>query len=66
MRFVRDKKYGFANRKGEIVVPPIYDGAMNFENGIARAVGTSARKLNVNITFLMEDNGLPSIRRAIW
>ena len=35
VRFVKDGKYGFANRKGKIVVPPIYDGAMNFEKGLA-------------------------------
>ncbi len=36
VRFVRDKKYGFANRSGQIVTAPIYDGAMNFENGSAK------------------------------
>jgi hypothetical protein len=36
VRFVRNKKYGFANRKGQIVIPPIYDGAMNFESGVAK------------------------------
>jgi WG containing repeat len=35
VRFVRDKKYGFANRSGRIVIPPVYDGAMNFEKGNA-------------------------------
>lgn len=35
VRFVRNKKYGFANRAGRIVIPPTYDGAMNFEKGNA-------------------------------
>ena len=35
VRIVRNNRYGFANRKGLVVVPPIYDGAMNFEKGIA-------------------------------
>jgi hypothetical protein len=35
VRFVRKNKYGFANRSGQIVIPPIYDGAMNFEKGNA-------------------------------
>jgi hypothetical protein len=36
VRVVKNKKYGFANRQGQLVVPPVYDGAMNFENGRAR------------------------------
>jgi hypothetical protein len=32
---LRNNRYGFANRKGLVVVPAIYDGAMNFEKGIA-------------------------------
>ena len=35
VRIVRNGKYGFANSRGQVVVPPIYDGAMNFENGSA-------------------------------
>lgn len=35
VRVVKNGKYGFADRRGGIVVPPIYDGAMNFENGTA-------------------------------
>jgi hypothetical protein len=35
VRVVRNGKYGFANRKGTIVVPAAYDGALNFENGAA-------------------------------
>lgn len=35
VRCIRNKKYGFANRSGQIVIPPIYDGAMNFEKGNA-------------------------------
>ena len=33
VRIVRNGKYGFANRGGQVVIPAIYDGAMNFENG---------------------------------
>jgi hypothetical protein len=36
VRFLKDKKYGFADRKGQIVIPASYDGAMAFENGQAR------------------------------
>jgi hypothetical protein len=35
VRFVRNGKYGFANRKGRVVIPSVYDGAMNFEKGLA-------------------------------
>jgi hypothetical protein len=35
VRIVRNNRYGFANRKGQVVIPPIYDGAMNFEKGHA-------------------------------
>jgi hypothetical protein len=33
---VRNNKYGFANRKGQLVIPAIYDGAWNFESGRAK------------------------------
>jgi hypothetical protein len=36
VRVVRNKKYGFANRKGQIVISAKYDGAMNFEKGMAK------------------------------
>src|SRR5712692_759703 len=36
VRVVRNKKYGFANRKGQVAIPPTYDGAMNFEKGKAK------------------------------
>ena len=36
VRFSQNKKWGFTNEKGRIVVAPIYDGAMNFENGLAK------------------------------
>jgi WG containing repeat len=36
VRVIRNKKYGFANRKGQIVISAHYDGAMNFEKGIAK------------------------------
>jgi hypothetical protein len=35
VRFVRKGKYGFANPSGQVIVPPIYDGAMNFDKGVA-------------------------------
>jgi WG containing repeat len=35
VRIVRNGRYGFANRRGQIVIPPVYDGAMNFEKGRA-------------------------------
>lgn len=35
VRIVRNGKFGFANRRGQFVVQPIYDGAMNFEKGRA-------------------------------
>ena len=37
VRIVRNGKYGFANRRGQVVIPPIYDGALNFEKGRAEA-----------------------------
>lgn len=36
VRFIKDKKYGFADRKGEAIIRPIYDGALPFENGRAK------------------------------
>jgi hypothetical protein len=36
VRVVRNRKYGFANRKGQIVISAKYDGAMNFEKGTAK------------------------------
>jgi hypothetical protein len=36
VRVVRNKRYGFANRKGQLVIPLTYDGAMNFEKGKAK------------------------------
>jgi hypothetical protein len=35
VRIVKTGKYGFANRRGRAVIPPIYDGALNFEKGRA-------------------------------
>ena len=35
VRIVRSKKYGFANSEGQVVISPIYDGALNFEKGRA-------------------------------
>ena len=36
VRFVKNNKYGFANERGTIVVPPVYDGAMPFDQGRAK------------------------------
>jgi WG containing repeat len=35
VRTVQNGRYGFANREGQIAMPTIYDGAMNFEKGLA-------------------------------
>jgi len=35
VRIVKYRKYGFASRDGRIVVPAVYDGALNFEQGLA-------------------------------
>ncbi|SRR5581483_2564373 len=35
VRVVVKGKYGFANRRGQLVIPTVYDGAMPFENGHA-------------------------------
>lgn len=44
VRIVRNGKYGFSNRRGQIVIPPIYDGAMPFENGRAAVCKGCERK----------------------
>ena len=36
VRIIRNGKYGFANRKGQVVAAPIYDGALIFERGHAK------------------------------
>jgi hypothetical protein len=36
VRTVRNEKYGFANREGQLVIPAIYDGATNFSQGHAK------------------------------
>ncbi len=35
VRVVKNEKYGFANRKGQLLILPIYDGALTFQNGHA-------------------------------
>jgi WG containing repeat len=35
VRVLRDRRYGFANRTGKLVIPPKYDGAFQFERGTA-------------------------------
>jgi hypothetical protein len=36
VRFSKNNRWGFADVKGKVVVPAIYDGALNFENGLAK------------------------------
>jgi hypothetical protein len=36
VRVLVHQKYGFANRKGQLVIPPTYDGAMSFDNRKAK------------------------------
>jgi WG containing repeat len=36
VRFVKGRKYGFADRTGKTVIPPRYDGAMPFAGGRAK------------------------------
>ena len=36
VRVLSHQKYGFANRKGQLVIPLTYDGAINFDNGKAK------------------------------
>jgi hypothetical protein len=35
VRIRRGQKFGFANRKGVVVIPPNYDGAFSFKGGLA-------------------------------
>ena len=35
VRIIKNGKYGFANQRGTVVISPVYDGALNFENRIA-------------------------------
>jgi WG repeat protein len=35
VRVARENRFGYANRAGTLVIPAIYDGAFNFENGTA-------------------------------
>jgi hypothetical protein len=36
VRVVKNNKYGFSDRQGHLVIPPAYDGALNFEKGKAK------------------------------
>jgi hypothetical protein len=36
VRFVKQGKYGFADRHGKVVIPPRYDGAWPFQGGHAK------------------------------
>jgi hypothetical protein len=74
VRFVRNNKYGFANRSGRTVIPPIYDGAMNFEKGNAEVCKGCASKcadpdceyhvFSGGSWFLINTNG--AIRKRIY
>jgi hypothetical protein len=44
VRVVRNKKYGFANRKGQLLISANYDGAMGFEKGTAKVCSGCERK----------------------
>ncbi len=47
VRFKRGGKIGFANAKGEVVIPPRYDGALSFERGYAKVcVGCTEEKMD--------------------
>jgi WG containing repeat len=35
VRFVKNKKYGFADQSGKVVIPPVYDGALPLHDGRA-------------------------------
>ncbi|MFH0784891.1 MAG: WG repeat-containing protein, partial [Pseudomonadota bacterium] len=52
VRFSRIDKWGFADTNGKEVVPPIYDGSLNFENGIARVcMGCRSEKESLNSEY---------------
>lgn len=36
VRFSKEGKWGFANARGRAVVPPVYDGALPFDKGMAK------------------------------
>src|SRR4030065_2150550 len=36
VRFSKNNKWGFADVKGNIIVPAVYDGALNFKDGSAK------------------------------
>jgi hypothetical protein len=36
VRITRNGKYGFSRPDGHLIIPPIYDGAMNFDHGKAK------------------------------
>jgi hypothetical protein len=44
VRVVKNNKYGFSNRQGRLVIPAVYDGAMNFENGKAKVCNHCTNK----------------------
>jgi hypothetical protein len=44
VRVVRNKKYGYADRRGQVVIAPVYDGAMNFDKGRAAVCKGCERK----------------------
>ena len=55
----KNKKYGFVNDIGQVIVPPLYDGAWGFREGIAtveqsRKWGCINKKGEIVIPFLSE------------
>jgi len=72
VRFLRDGKYGFANRSGNVVIPPTFDGALNFERGRAPVCrGCRSERLEGGSIFVDGDWFFISrkgriLRRTTW
>ena len=65
VRVVRNGKYGFANRRGHVVIPPIYDGVMNFEKGRAEVCkGCESKCDDRDIIRSLGENGIESIPKG--
>ena len=69
VRVIKNGKYGFANSKGQLVVPASYDGALNFEHGKAKVckgciskcadTGCEHRTFAGGEWFLVDTRGTP-------
>lgn len=58
VRVVRNGKYGFSNRKGQLVISPVYDGAMNFESGKAKVCnGCTSRCVDLECEYHVFSGG---------